>query len=185
MGFINVKTVLGFVSIMVVNTGCEQLEQAVEEELERIEEKSIGSSGSARYFYPPFSCFTTIGELVNFIYSEHSGNWYAYRDSFGNPYISWDPYIGPRLGLSELGDLFFYAHECAHHALGHTTYGQHPLIREKEADCFAISWLTTNGYISDFELTQLMNELSGIPGDGWVYLPGPQRAISVGSCANF
>ena len=33
---------------------------------------------------------------------------------------------------------FFYVHECAHHALGHTV--QHPsLSNEKEADCWAIN----------------------------------------------
>ena len=34
--------------------------------------------------------------------------------------------------------LFFYTHECAHHALGHTFGTSHPLAREQEADCWGM-----------------------------------------------
>src|SRR5688572_5140707 len=47
--------------------------------------------------------------------------------------------------------LFFYAHECAHHALAHGVRG-HPLTREQEADCWAVRTLTERGDLDDDDM---------------------------------
>lgn len=78
--------------------------------------------------------------------------------------------------------LFWYAHECAHHALGHGVYNI-PTLREKEADCWAIHTLTRAGIFDEEDVRIVQRDLSKLPGDGWVYLPGPQRGVSAASCA--
>lgn len=79
--------------------------------------------------------------------------------------------------------LFWYAHECAHHALGHAMRNN-PLSREKEADCWAVRELVDAGLINRSDLRIIMDDISMLPGDGWVYLPGPQRALLLGACGS-
>ena len=78
--------------------------------------------------------------------------------------------------------LFWYAHECGHHVLGHAVRNN-PLTREKEADCWAVATLVESGLVSDSDLDVIMQDIERVPGDGWVYLPGPQRAMLLGECA--
>jgi hypothetical protein len=48
--------------------------------------------------------------------------------------------------------LFMYAHECAHHVLGHTLGTSHPLSREQEADCWAIKELKERDIVDDDDI---------------------------------
>lgn len=77
---------------------------------------------------------------------------------------------------------FWYLHECAHHALGHTINSAHPLAREKQADCWAIRTMRQLGHLNQQTMAIIQRDISQLPGDGWVYLPGPQRAISFYAC---
>lgn len=78
--------------------------------------------------------------------------------------------------------LFWYMHECAHHALGHTIGSAHPLVREKQADCWAIQTMFQLGLLTNQAMRIIQQDIRNLPGDGWVYLPGPQRALSLSFC---
>lgn len=77
---------------------------------------------------------------------------------------------------------FWYMHECAHHALAHTMNSAHPFVREKQADCWAINTMKQLGQLNPQTMAIIQQDISQLPGDGWVYLPGPQRAISFYTC---
>lgn len=98
----------------------------------------------------------------------------------GTPVIHYNPDL--LRGFSQPTRLWWYAHECAHHALGHLTHRLSEL-RETEADCWATYILTRMGLVNRSELATIYNEISALPGDGWVYLPGPARAVSSSKCS--
>ena len=77
--------------------------------------------------------------------------------------------------------VFWYYHECAHHALGHS-FRNIPTLREKQADCWAIHTMSRRGLLRGRALAIIQSDLSRLSGDGWIYLPGPQRAMSLIAC---
>jgi hypothetical protein len=83
--------------------------------------------------------------------------------------------------LSPQSRLFWYGHECGHHALGHTLGRSYPSSREQEADCFGITTLVGAGRLDLNDVRIIQSEISHSPGD-WTHLPGPQRAINLGGC---
>ncbi len=76
--------------------------------------------------------------------------------------------------------LFFYYHECAHHALGHVFISL-PLRREQEADCWAIQTLYKRDF-DDEDVAVVQNDLARIGKGDWTHLPGPARAINLRKC---
>jgi hypothetical protein len=64
----------------------------------------------------------------------------ATRDESGEPTIQYD--ARPVDGISPQLQLFVYAHECAHHALGHDVTGSFTDAQEHDADCRGIDMLT-------------------------------------------
>jgi len=97
----------------------------------------------------------------------------------GAPIILYNPHI---LGmLSAPTRLFFYAHECAHHALAHAVKNI-PMTREQEADCWGIRTLVSRNMVSGSDLALIQQDLDAFaPGD-WTHLPGRQRAINLQLC---
>lgn len=79
--------------------------------------------------------------------------------------------------------LFTYAHECAHHHLGHT-YGFQQLSREKDADCWAIRIGREQGWITPKVIDVMAHYFRGNPGSPWGHLPGPQRLQNFVNCYN-
>jgi hypothetical protein len=124
-------------------------------------------------------CVDATGKQVILSVVPGANDFYATVQN-GQPYIIWNPDIASR--LSPQTQTFFYAHECAHHVLGHP-YVNIPITREKEADCWAIKTLTSRGVIDKPALSKIQNEISELPGDFWVYLPGPKRAIFLENCS--
>jgi len=98
----------------------------------------------------------------------------------GRPIIRWNPYV--LSSFHPITRLFWYMHECAHHALGHTIGSAHPFVREKQADCWAIRTMFRRGMLDRRALRIIQIDLSNLPGDGWIYLPGPLRSISLEGC---
>ncbi|WP_306114196.1 MULTISPECIES: hypothetical protein [unclassified Roseovarius] len=97
----------------------------------------------------------------------------------GSPVIFYNPHV-----LSSFHPVtrqFWYFHECGHHALGHS-FGNNPLVREKEADCWAIRTMQSMGLLNQRRMEIIQSDISQLAGDGWIYLPGPQRAISFNYC---
>ncbi len=77
--------------------------------------------------------------------------------------------------------LFFYAHECGHHALGHTLSGLR-LGQKQEADCWEIQTLKKRSLISDRDISIIETDIARYGRGDWTHLPGPQREISLRTC---
>jgi hypothetical protein len=99
----------------------------------------------------------------------------------GSPVIYYRP--SGLISASPPTQLFFYAHECGHHALGHNIGLSFPLTREQEADCFAIRTLVKMNLVSDDDINAIQNDINHFKGD-WTHLPGPERAINLRACLN-
>jgi hypothetical protein len=83
--------------------------------------------------------------------------------------------------LAQPTRIFFYAHECAHHALGHGVSG-HPMTIEQEADCWAIRELASRDIISPLDFRTIQNDIARFGQGDRTHLPGPQRAANLGLC---
>jgi hypothetical protein len=77
--------------------------------------------------------------------------------------------------------LFWYGHECGHHALGHGL-GGYVIGREQQADCFGITSLVRLGLLSDSDVSVVQQDLSRTGRGDWEHLPGPVRAINLRRC---
>lgn len=99
----------------------------------------------------------------------------------GQPIILFNPIFTN--SVSRQTEAFFFAHECAHHALAHTIRNI-PFSREQEADCWAIAALYNNGIFSDHDVNVVQQELSILGKGDWTHLPGPMRAINLKGCLN-
>lgn len=130
----------------------------------------------------PVNCVDAFGVPVATIPAPQLGDVGMARiESNGVRVIYLNPFILNNLPPSV--QLFWYAHECAHHALGHT-YGFNQFSREIEADCWAIrtgrdqGWITLNviGVMSPYFIAN--------PGSPWGHLPGPQRVQNFANCYN-
>jgi hypothetical protein len=97
------------------------------------------------------------------------------------PIIIYNPYVLAR--LSPQTRLFFYAHECAHHALAHGIRNI-PFAQEQEADCWAIRTLVARRMLDPYrDVAAIQQDLSFSPGD-WTHVPGPRRAFNLRACLN-
>lgn len=97
----------------------------------------------------------------------------------GAPIIVYNP--GVLAWVSPPTRVFFYAHECGHHVLGHGVQG-HPLVREQEADCWAVQQLVGSGQFGNPEINAVQWDISRFGRGDWSHLPGPIRAINLGAC---
>ena len=96
-------------------------------------------------------------------------------DNFGNPVIIYNPIICQQIGpyLCE----FYKAHEYGHVNLGHAYTGQHPAVREAEADC----WAAQNAPIPAVQAA--IQWFSSGGGTSWHHGTGLQRAQRVIQCS--
>jgi len=101
-------------------------------------------------------------------------------DSKGRPVILYDPMV--LSWFHPQTRLFWYAHECAHHALGHLIGSTFPLLVEEEADCWGIKTLYKRGILSDADVKVVEHDISKLPFSDWMHLPGPLRAINLKLC---
>ena len=124
-------------------------------------------------------CVDINGRQVALQKTPGTNNFYATATAGGWPIILWDPVKASQ--FSKETQTFFYAHECAHHALGHT-YKQIINAKENQADCWAIRALVSDGTFNRSHVRQVKKELAEIPGDWWEYLPGHQRAFNFDAC---
>lgn len=99
----------------------------------------------------------------------------------GEPIILYNPTV--LAGALPETRLFWYLHECGHHALGHvalrTAYG---IPAERAADCWAAQILVTQQKMSPERFQQIAAGFAYNPGD-WQHLPGPQRTLDIARCA--
>ena len=97
----------------------------------------------------------------------------------GAPIIQYNPNV--LITLSPQTRMFFYAHECAHHALAHMARNI-PFRQEQEADCWAIQTLVQRGIFTlQGDVAAVQRDLAFSPGD-WTHVPGPQRQFNLQAC---
>lgn len=104
----------------------------------------------------------------------------ASRLENGVPLIRYNPEVLPR--LKPKTRLFFFAYECAHHALGHAVGAALPLPAEQQADCWAVVTLVRSGLLSDpDDIREIQSELV-LPPEDWSQLWGTPRQIDLSVC---
>ena len=97
----------------------------------------------------------------------------------GAPVIFLNPRILERLPPAV--QLFWYAHECAHHVLGHML-GVPKVRNEMDADCWAIRIGRNQGWFRRQDLRNMYHYFINNPGSPWGHLPGPQRLQHFANC---
>lgn len=96
------------------------------------------------------------------------------------PVIRYNRFVLGQLG--ETSRLFWYLHECGHHALGQIRRGVYlGLADERAADCWAAAKLRELRALTPQALARLAVEFAPNPGD-WAHLPGPYRVLDIASC---
>ena len=76
--------------------------------------------------------------------------------------------------------MFFYGHECAHHALGHNFYPS-PNV-EIDADCWSIKIGRTKGLYSRDDIAAFAPYFANSKGSNVGHLPGPERVAKLLAC---
>ena len=94
------------------------------------------------------------------------------------PIIMIDPHI--LAGLPPKLQLFFYLHECGHHALGH--WDIRPASAESDADCWAITRARDWGELLRTEVEQFEPFLARSNGSPFGHLAGPARERHLLQC---
>jgi hypothetical protein len=96
----------------------------------------------------------------------------------GQPVMMLNPMVIS--SLPPIMQLFWYAHECAHHALGHIA--NRNIFNEAAADCWAVRTGKSQGWFPPQAFQQLIIMLGQSRGSPWGHLPGPQRIQSMLIC---
>lgn len=122
----------------------------------------------------PVYCTAFSGQAVAFI-----PNWQLPDVGRARPGLPPTIELNPNVlaQLSPRMQLFWYGHECAHHALG-------PYNSESNADCWSIRKMRDQGLLPSHAVAELQAQILGTPGSMWGHLPGPQRAQLFAHCYN-
>ena len=125
----------------------------------------------------PLPCRAFNGQAVPYIANPNLNDvGVAHRTYNGQPIIQINPNVVRP--LPEYVRQFWYAHECAHHAV-------HPSRNsEVTADCWAIKTIRNLGIIRHRnQVSGLLNYISTLPGNIQTgHLPGPARAGNLYAC---
>jgi hypothetical protein len=103
----------------------------------------------------------------------------ASEDAYGRPIIRYNAFVV--ITAHPQTRLFFYAHECGHHALGHPLQGP-AMGQEQAADCWAINTLVRKRLVSSADISIIQGDIARFGVGDWSHLPGPQRAINLARC---
>lgn len=126
----------------------------------------------------PVSCVDFAGRSIALIADPTLPDVGAARIVNGQPAILMNPVVLNRQPR-EL-QLFWYAHECAHHALAHAANPS--LTNEAMADCWAVRIGRQQQWFSPASFQVLAQALQDSPGSIWGHLPGPLRLRNMWSC---
>lgn len=103
----------------------------------------------------------------------------AMRAPNGAPLIRYNPqvvaWVHPETRL------FFYGHECAHHALGQITL-MPSKANEQQADCWSARELTRQKLLSHTNISVVQADIAKLGKEDWAHIAGPERAIRLGNC---
>jgi hypothetical protein len=76
--------------------------------------------------------------------------------------------------------VFFFAHECGHHVLGHS-FAQ-TTSSENEADCWSIKYGRDHGLFTRQDVAEFAPYFAHSKGTSTGHLPGPERAARLLAC---
>lgn len=128
----------------------------------------------------PVSCADFRGIPVALVPAPGLADVGAARIVNGQPVIFLNPQI---LGAQAREmQLFWYAHECAHHVRGHLV--NLVMTNEADADCWAVKTGRNQGWFPPQAFQLLVQTLGNSPGSMWGHLPGPARIRNMWSCYN-
>jgi len=136
------------------------------------------ASADAQVAGVPVSCVDFAGRSVALVADPTLPDVGAARIVYGQPVILMNPVVLNRQ-TREL-QLFWYAHECAHHALGHMV-NPGP-TNEAMADCWAVRTGRQQRWFPPASFQALAQVLQNSPGSIWGHLPGPARLRNMWSC---
>lgn len=95
------------------------------------------------------------------------------------PTIRYNPALLPNLPAT--ARQFFYAYECARHALGDAGKAPQPLARVRQADCVGLNTLLKSGLLVREQVAALQESLNFTAAE-WTLLPGPPRSFNLAAC---
>jgi hypothetical protein len=125
------------------------------------------------------SCSDTAGNAVAVVADETSAKIVASDGDDSGPTIRYNPTLLPR--LKPLTRLFFFAHECARHAMGDIAKPTHSVARARQADCLGLATLLKEGLIRREQLSDLQADLEFSETE-WALLPGLPRQFNLDAC---
>ena len=126
----------------------------------------------------PVSCVDFAGRPVALIADPTLPDVGAARIFNGQPVIVMNPQVLNR--QPQVLQLFWYAHECAHHVLGHVVH-MSPM-NESMADCWAVKTGRQHQWFPPAGFEALAQVIGNSPGSIWGHLPGPARLENMRAC---
>jgi len=85
-------------------------------------------------------------------------------------------------GVAAQQHLFVYAHECAHHALGHDVSQPFTATEEQSADCQAVQMLMRRAGVTSNDIMLLQTKFRDLPPDAARRLPWRSRMYDLEGC---
>ena len=125
------------------------------------------------------ACTDTAGHTVAVVADDSMAKLVASRVEGGKPTIRYNQIVLPRL-LPQTR-LFFFAHECARHAMGEAGRLAHSVERSRQADCLGLATLIEAGLVKRDELPAIQADLDFSEAE-WAMLPGLPRAFDLAAC---
>lgn len=101
-------------------------------------------------------------------------------DKHKRPIVEWNP--GRFKFMRPVSKLFFFAHECAHHALGHLYIGVQGAEKEQQADCWAMHRLKNDGKLEGDDLSSIEQDLVKVARSDAHHSAGLMRASNLKWC---
>jgi|GEM_PF-5271594 len=84
--------------------------------------------------------------------------------------------------LSKAAQLFFIAHECGHHVLGHLYFRSSRQLAEQEADCYAIRTLIRSGLFTLKDVADVQVDMRKYAQASTMHISGDERAVALIEC---
>ena len=124
-------------------------------------------------------CSDTAGHTVAVIADDSLPTLVGSTVDAGQATIRYNSTLLPRL-LPQTR-LFFFAHECARHAMGEATKASHSVARSREADCLGLATLLEARLITREQLPAIQADLDFSESE-WALLPGLPRSFDLAAC---
>jgi hypothetical protein len=140
----------------------------------------MASPGRAQPAPATITCSDAAGRTVRAVPVASGMIAKAATDSDGRPVVEYDP--RPVESISAQQRLFVYAHECAHHALGHDTGTAYTPLQEQEADCHGIETLMRRAGFTSNDVMLLQTGMRELPPSTARRLPWRARAYDFEGC---